>query len=418
MRGGVYDEAQRPFNFPGYGGTATQPTVVMAYPGEDVTLRRTADGADPYGMYLNTNYSTLDGIFLTTTTPDHGKGIEITKSTPLIGVSILNSEVSFFYTNIFGCFGGSDLRIAGNVLHDGRSEHNVYTCNNAGSTGHQVGTVIEDNVMYSARRNNIHSNANHCDGCIIRRNILWSSNEASGGAANIAIQSGFMNGEITNNVLFNYSGYGLLFNTYSDTQPGIGVPSDMTGNLIAYNTFVDTGRNRLGHNLSGSCMASISIQNTSTVPGVDLGHNFYLNNISVHAMTTAPNCGAIVAYVQRHATDLPWWTTDAWQNNAMYPQDGAAPSSIVPPGGTIAGSKKTWADFAAMAGVFTGNTQANPLLQHYLHSDFADPLKFNLRLQPTSPVIGQGLADPRVPRIDIRHRARATTPAMGAYEYP
>ena len=283
IRGGTYDEASKPFTFPSANGTAARPTVVMAYPGEDVILRRTADGSDPWGMYLNANYAIVDGIELTTLTPDHGKGIDVTKSAESVGVTIRNSEVSFFYTNIFGCFGGKDLHVEGNVLHDARSEHNIYTCNNKGSTGHQVGTIIQDNVMYAARWNNIHLNTNYCDGCIIRRNILWSSNETGGGTANIAIQSGFKNGDIDSNVLFNYSGYGLLFNTYTDGQAGIGVPSDMTGNTIANNTMVDTARDLIGHNFGGQCLATISVQNTSKVPTVDLGHNFYINNVLVHA---------------------------------------------------------------------------------------------------------------------------------------
>ncbi len=249
-----------------------------------------------------------------------------------MGVTIRNSEISFFYTNIFGCFGGKDLRVEGNVLHDARSEHNIYTCNNNGNTGHQVGTVIQDNVMYAARWNNIHLNTNYCDGCIIRRNILWSSNETGGGTANIAIQSGFKNGDIDSNVLFNYSGYGLLFNTYTDGQAGIGVPSDMTGNTIANNTMVDTARDLIGHNFGGQCLATISVQNTSKVPTVDLGHNFYINNVLVHANSSSPNCGALVAYKQVNEADLDWWTTDTWQNNTMFTPDQAAPLSIGKPG--------------------------------------------------------------------------------------
>lgn len=418
IRGGTYDEANKPFSFPSASGTPTRPTVVMAYPGEEVILRRTADGSDPWGMYLNANYAIVDGIQLTTLTPDHGKGIDITKRAESLGVTIRNSEISFFYTNIFGCFGGKDLRVEGNVLHDARSEHNIYTCNNNGNTGHQVGTIIQDNVMYAARWNNIHLNTNYCDGCIIRRNILWSSNETGGGTANIAIQSGFKNGDIDSNVLFNYSGYGLLFNTYTDGQAGIGVPSDMTGNTIANNTMVDTSRDLIGHNFGGQCLATISVQNTSKVPTVDLGHNFYINNVLVHANSSSPNCGALVAYKQVNEADLDWWTTDTWQNNTMFTPDQAAPLSIGKPGVTIAAGKQTFEQFAKVAAVFTGNVQTDPRLEHYAHEDFKDPLRFNLRLQVASPAINAGTTGERVPPLDIRRVPRKSPPEMGAYERP
>jgi len=418
VHGGEYTESNKPFSFPSQNGTAARPTIVMAYPGEDVTFRRTADGSDPWGMYLNANYATVDGIFLTTNNPDHGKGIDITKSTASFGVTIRNSEVSFFYTNIFGCFGGADLKVEGNVLHDSRSEHNIYTCNNNGNVGHQVATIIQDNVMYSARWNNIHINTNYCDNCIIRRNILWSSNETGSGNANIAIQSGFAHGDIDNNLLFNYSGYGLLLNTYNDTQAGIGVPTGINHNVIANNTMVDTARDFIGHNFTGQCFATIAVQNTSKDATVDLGHNEYLNNLLVHANSGSPNCGALVNYLQVNDADLDWWTTDSWQHNAMYPADGAAPLSLAPKGQSIYSGKQSWETFAMVAGVFTGNTQADPLLQHYLHSDYAQPLRFNLQLQVGSPAIGAGLNDPKVPLIDIRRSLRHVASALGAYEFP
>ncbi len=324
-------------------------------------------------------------------------------------------EISFFYRNIWGCFGGTDLIVEHNLLHDARSEHNVYTCNNVGNTGHQVGTIVQDNVMYSARWNNVHINANFCDGCIIRRNILSSSNDTGSGNANIAIQSGFANGIIENNVLFNFSGYGLLFNTYKDTQTGIGVPSDMTGNYIANNTILDTGRDMVGHNFGGQCFQPISIQNTNdTVDTVDLGHNFYYNNIIVR--DAGSSCTAAVAYKQINSTDIDWWTTDTWKNNIIYTPDGSAPLTIVPAGGTISAGKRTWGQFGTDVAVFTGNSQSNPLFVHYTGSEYASPLLFNLRLQGGSPAIGAGTTGTGVPSVDVLGNARANPPAMGAFE--
>jgi hypothetical protein len=125
---------------------------------------------------------------------------------------------------------------------------------------------------------------------------------SGGGSASIAIQSGWTNGFITNNILFNASAFGILLNDYRDGQAGIGVPHDISRNTIANNTVLFTARDVTGNNNSTGCLAAVAIINGSGVESVDLGHNAYTNNIVVQGAPGSPNCGAAVAYKQQTLT--------------------------------------------------------------------------------------------------------------------
>ena len=415
IRGGVYDEANS-YNFPSVNGSPGCPTIVMAYPGESVTLTHSTSGQN--GMYLNSNFATIDGFTITTATPGKGMGIDVTKSSLANGVTIRNMEISRFYTDIWGCAESQNWLIESNVLHNGEAEHNLYLCQNNSSSGPRVGDVIRKNVMYSAARNNIHYNTHQCIGCVIDRNILWSANQdPGGGSASIAIQSGWTNGFITNNVLFNSSAFGILLNDYRDGQAGIGVPHDISRNTIANNTVLFTARDLTGNNNAAGCLAAIAIINGSGVESVDLGHNAYTNNIVVQGAPGTPNCGAAVAYKQQNAHDINWWTTDTWTNNIIFTPTGGAPLAIAPAGVTISGGRVDWAGFGSSVAVFANNSQANPMLQHWDQAEFASPLLFNLRLQAGSPAIGAGSRSAAA-LVDVLGRTRKDPPTIGAYEFP
>ena len=108
----------------------------MAYPGESVTLNHSSSGQN--GMYLNSNFATIDGFTLTTATPGKGMGIDVNKSSLANGVTIRNMEISHFYTDIWGCAESQNWLIESNVLHHGEAEHNLYLCNNNSLSGPRV----------------------------------------------------------------------------------------------------------------------------------------------------------------------------------------------------------------------------------------------------------------------------------------
>ena len=213
--------------------------------------------------------------------------------------------------------------------------------------------VVQNNILYNAAWDNFHFNGK-CDSCTLSGNIMYSANMgAGGGAGNATFQEGWNHGLIQNNIIFNSSAYGLIFDDYHDGQPDI-VAYDQSYNVIRNNTFVHTGRDASGQDLSsnGFTVAAVINEDSSTH---DMGHNTWDNNIFVE-MAAGGSGNAIMRY-QMLSGDANWLSTDTWRNNILYANNGAAPLSwgvgSVPP-------QQTWSYFSSHAGTFTNNSQAKP----------------------------------------------------------
>jgi hypothetical protein len=270
------------------------------------------------------NYTIFDGLKIQNT-PDvgGGMGIDLTAGTQLFGDIIRNCEIRDYYRGIWIIAGSNNLLIERNVVHDDQptSEHNIYLGQNSDDGGHAVNVIGRNNILYNASWDNFHFNG-VCDGCTLAGNIMYSANtNGGGGAANIAFQEGWNHGWIENNIIFNSSAYGLSFNDYDDPQPMI-KPYNQNYNTIRNNTFVHTGRDASGQDLSMNGFSVVSVINNSTTAGLDLGHNTWDNNIFVEMATGGGPYNAIVHYQQNQASDPNWLATDIWRNNILYAGNG------------------------------------------------------------------------------------------------
>lgn len=396
-------------------GTSGHPTIIMSYPGEAGHLNLTSSTPEAIVTFGGQSYITLDNLILSSTTSGAGNGGGITaiSASPTTYINILNCEEYNSYDGIWvGGGANTNWTIKGNVIRVNLGEHNIYLGTNSGNT--QTSLIVSGNIMYNAGRDNFHYNG-ICNGCTLDSNIMYSANMTpGGGSGNISLQQGWKNGFVTNNVIFNSSATSFLINDYDDGNgcPPI-CPYNQNYNVIANNTFIHTGRDASGQDLSLSGFAPVGVINGSTTAGLDLGHNTYANNVFIEGASGSSN-GAVVVYVKNQAGDSNWLATDTWTNNIIYASNSAPPlrtsNTNTPPY-----TAQTWAYFGSTAAAFTNNLQSNPLLTAWNPVWYNAPQNFNLMLQSSSPAIGAG-THTGAPSTDIQGTTRANPPSIGAYE--
>jgi Putative Ig domain len=414
VRAGTIDENVN-YDLPSANGTQAHPNIVMAYPGELAVFDHTNSSTNYYGFEANPlTDQIIDGIKLTHSgMVGLGMGINLSGPGALTRVTIRSCEIRDYFDGIWAIAGSSGLLIEKNVIHDDDSEHNIYVGQNSASSGHITGLIVQDNILYNAFRDNFHNNG-ICDGCTLTRNIMYSSNlSPGGGASNISLQQGWNHGTVSNNIVFVASAYAMIINDYDDGQPGI-KPFDQNHNLIVNNTFIHTGRDSSGQNLSNSGFCALAVINNSsqTSPLLDLGNNTYSNNILIEGATGGSIGNCVVRYGKNQSGDLDWLSTDTWTNNILYANNGAAPIYV----GIGLGSAQTWAYFQSHAASFTGNLQTDPMLIAWNPAWYTAPENYNLALQAGSPAAAAGTAT-GAPAIDIRGLSRSGSANIGIGAY-
>lgn len=419
IRQGIIDENNN-YSFP-TNGTVSNPTMVLAYPGEAVTF--THSSGDPNNGYQGfvgqPSNMILDGFTLTTQLRGSGVGMGIhTAGTTLVSrLTIRNLEVSWWYSDLFVIQGSDHLLIEGNVIHDAQSEHNIYLGNNTSHPTVNDGVIVQKNLLYGAQRQNFHNNG-RCNQCVIDSNIMYSANQQPGGGNGaITMQQGWHDSIVRNNVVLYTSAYVFLINNYDDPNPTI-LPYDQNNNLIVNNTFIKTGRDLTGQNLASACASAIAVINDSTT-SKDLGNNTYTNNILIEGTAGASGgCSQVVRYKRAQSADTRWNLTDRFRGNILWcVQTNCSPLSLIQPGGGESGSGVSWANFAANVLESTGNLFTDPLLTHWDATEYDSPALYNLTLTGSSPAINAG-SSTGAPSTDLRGVARGLTVDIGAYEYP
>jgi hypothetical protein len=225
-------------------------------------------------------------------------------------------------------------------------------------------------------------------------------------AINSNIATSTMTTTLGSNVITLPSETEYVYANVGDTAVGTGIPSDRT---------VTGGTGGTGYTLTLS-------QNATATggPGVpvtfyhawDIGHNTWANNILMEVGNSTNSGGNAVRY-QRITPDYDWLTTDTWTNNIIYISNSASPL-----GDGLAVNyhvpQYNWAYFGSNAGVFTNNTQSNPLLAAVNAAWYNTPEAWNLRPGSGSPAIGTGTAT-GAPATDIQGNARSGSMDIGAY---
>jgi hypothetical protein len=241
---------------------------------------------------------------------------------------------------------------------------------------------------------------------------MYSANlNAGGGSANIALQEGWNHSTIQNNIVFNSSAWALSFTNYHDSS-GCCVAGNQNYNTIINNTFIHTGRDASGQDLSNDGFAvMLAVTQDALSVGYDLGHNTYANNVLFES-AIGGTANAVMNYNMFSSSDLNWLASDTWTNNIIYSIAGVPLADGITAGGYLP-TQQTWSFFQANAGTFQGNINASPSLTASNPAWYSTPEAFNLRLLPGSPAIGAGTAT-GAPTVDITGKTRSTFD-IGAY---
>jgi hypothetical protein len=398
-RAGTYSQSSY---MQGKGGTAANPMIYMAYPGEKAILSWTADsdGISMDGL----NYWIIDGLVITQTT-NLGSGIHWIQSYNVYGGTIANTETIGWYDGLFLQNGLNNLTIQGSAIHDSQGEHNVYVgCSNLTCPN----LVVNGNLLYNTTGiHNLHLNGRF-------PNALVEGNTFYGAIGDcIALQMGVSGSLIQNNTCHTVVSAAIwLIDYWENSNPSIAC-YDQNYNVIRNNTFIDDGQswNLTASGNDGSEPTYRVSDDCAQNPGShDLGHNTFDSNIFVHWCTG--NCpyghGPVIMY--DGTSGAGWLATDTWMNNIIWNED----SNVI----TVNGVGESWAYFTSPANVplGSGNVNGSPLFVA-ANPAWADlPNNWNLSLISGSPAIGLSVPG-NVPTTDILNKCRSNPSASGAYEY-
>jgi hypothetical protein len=407
MRGGWVSQTVTPVN-----GTAGHPTILMAYPGEEVIF----DTGAAISMQ-DKSWIVVDGV-------------EIKNGSSIQGGTTDGSSSVTFHDNIYrnvegnGAYGSGTLgpiqdfnglrnfTIEDSILHDNAAgQHEIYI----GSRGLASSNVfIHRNIIYNSSWNGMHVNG-RVTNLQIDQNLVYSV-----GISGISLNQGISNSFIRSNVIVNPATDGIEISNYesgtcSDPLTPI-CPFDQNNNLIENNTIYETGSNSSPAYAMGTSRSTpaIKVQNTSTGTVGDLGHNTFRNNIFVGGMKTSTDL-AVVAYTVTPTTQSSqYFATSTFDNNIYYTPNRPSENRPFIVNGV---AYYTCAQAAAVTTIVNGCTIADPLFSAASASYYSSIPSFNLHLRYTSPATHAGSIT-GLPVYDMIGNAYGVrTPSIGAFEY-
>lgn len=392
-------------------GNPGHPIVLMAYPGEKVTIDFA--GQRDGGLYVvNDSWIIIDGLRLLNSAGSGGRGISggtyyapgTTGPSLFHHITIRNVEVLRAYWGIILMNGLRNVTIEDCAIHDSTNEHNVYL----GSRD-----IVSSNV--TVRRSLLFNSAADGNGfqfngrvtnLVIEQNIVYS-NMLSG----ISLLEGVSSSYIRNNAVFNNGRNAIIIFNYDGDCLAHGpiCPYDQTNNIIENNTLYSSGHDRSG---AASAQSAILVSNGSTGKVGNLGGNTFRNNIII-----GTGVGGHYPAVEFSDANKSYLSTSIFENNIFWADDGPNDKSVIGFGRSAAYgyAGKTCADAQRLTRI-RGCVNADPRLSAVSPKYYATPEKFNLAPLAGSPAIRAG-SPKSAPLMDIRGVVRANPPTIGAYEY-
>ena len=366
------------------GGTATNPILMIGYPGELFVMDRTGQGVRDGISGSRVSYITLDGFKIV-----GGKlGNAMIFAYPH-HVTVRNMETDGNYTALRMFQDLQDVLIERNVFHDNKATENVYL----GSRGMPNKNVIfRQNIIYNASGPGSGYPAVQHNGRVT--NYVVESNTVYGAEQCFSFLQGVSNSVFRNNLCFGNAKASLtIYNYPGNQQPNCTCstnavcPYDQRDNVIENNTFVRSKYDRSG--TENSQVAPIVVRNKSYCALGDLGHNVFRNNI-VYGYGDYP----LVQYYDTAELAKKYIATSTWENNVWFKHDASNPNVIFRVGNPLVGAATDYTSerFAPLAKKFTGNIVADPQFKSYSDANWSSPSNNDFHLKSTSPAIKAGAA--------------------------
>jgi hypothetical protein len=419
-RAGTYTAAAQQF-LPVTDGTSGSPIIVMAYPGEAVTIN-TSINSNPAIDLVDRSWYIIDGLRLTkgynSGCLNGGPGAWF--GSTFHDVTVRNMEL---VDCKWGFIASGSLRLTfeDSTTHDHPYEHGIYF----GARGNMTqGIIVRRAIAYNNAQNGFKWNNNIADS-VIEHTIAYSN-----GIANYDWQNGVHNSFHRNNLSFQGGSSGT-FNIYlypgTEGTGGCGpaqnqactcAPAndysicahDQTGNVIenftAYQGQYDkdgaaanpdgiyVNRSPLCDGTTPACMAA------------SMGSNTYRNVVVVVNSTL----GATYPPIWFKDAATGWPESSTFDSIVGYQSDPAHRAHILRYGNSVYGCA------SPPAGVtLTNCTNADPQFVAVDPGWYNNIAAFDFRLQSGAPGVGAAAASPI---FDIIGNPRSgSTPSIGAYEY-
>ena len=306
------------FNATNVHGTAGEPIVFMAMPGERVVF-------DATDQSIEVGYSSnlvLDGFICANTQGWYGKGIGTKFSSNIVFRNLDSSG------HTWGMIGNKDLHdilIEYSVFHDNPIEHGVYLC----------GDFIGDSDI------------------TFRNNIIHSNN-----LGGISLLLGVQESVFRNNLIFNNNKQGIILYNYDDYTPAF----DQINNVLE-NNLIWIGRYSWNGGTEPKDYCGVLVKDGTAAQEHDLGHNTFRNNIIVTYY------GEAFRFSKADFAD-----TTTIESNLIYRVGGDGAVMYV------AGSTCDFAGFESFSPLISGNTFAQPKFADVSINYYLTPEKFDFTI--------------------------------------
>ncbi len=391
-RGGKYGESLNTKQLGGgyiVQGSADQPIVFMAYPGETVTLdtpENTIHVGGTFGRGPN-NY-VFDGFTVDNTTArEKGRGIlvEGKYQGQAKGITFKNMLIQNYFWGMIANHDVHDITMESSVIRSNGGEHGLYWSGKSGiyNTNLTVrGNVIYDNAMQGFYHNGPVTNL------LLENNIIHSN-----GTVGIELINGVKDSVFRNNLVFNNAKEAVVIYNYRSPQSNI-LPFDQTNNLFVNNTFW-VGRYSSTGSTSTNSAAAILFNDSAG--GNSFDHNIFRNNIIV------TQSGPAFKFYQANYLD-----TTVIENNVIYGVNGGATLYY-------AGTNYSASQFESFSSLIRNNSYSDPKFVNVSTSYYNNQELFNFDLLNSSPAVDLGIWTD-APEFDLLGDARMNLPDAGSYE--
>ncbi len=435
-RSGTFDEGGRIAGSPS--GTAQNPIIFMAYPGETVTIDTTATSAAPASVEDN-SWITIDGFRLT-------KGLNggcITGGTSPGGGSISANtfhNINVRHNEAYTCYQGIIAAGLDNVLIEYNSFHN----NSVSGGQHGIYLGARFNFLSSnidVRRNLIYNNG--YTGVQFNGNVATSymeQNISYGNLiANYSWENGVHNSYFLGNLAMSWGGSGgFVISNYNGNEGssvcGAGQNAtctcgvspnlyatcahDQINNLIENSTFYGTANDSDGNSVVNAPAINVALQNRSTsctttqCLASNLGSNTF-RNLIVSSNTDGSNHYQPIIY---NDGDKTYLATSTFTDVVAYQNDAGHSSGVIGFGANVSFG---WDNYTCSTAIpvttISGCTNGNPLFTAANPTWYNSISSFNFNLQSASPAKATGTTT-GIPNFDLVGSIYNTSPSMGAYE--
>lgn len=389
FRGGEY-KIRWGINISGLKGTAEEPIVIMAYPGEKVIIDDVSVGVNAAGP-AGCAFLIIDGFVLDNTrNAGWGNGIALHLSVQSHNIVFRNIEARNWASGVHAMCDLGDIIFEYCVFHDNRNSHGMYL----GARGIPNNNIsIRNCILYQNGRHGFQHNG-RITNLLLENNIIHSNTMAG-----VSLLQGVSHSILRNNLIFNNNRQGIIFYLYDDPTTKSIQPYDQTNNLIINNT-IWIGRYKWkGDGEEPGDHASIGFADDTKGQSQKMGENIIHNNILVTYN------GPIFRFREErnlHGTII--------ENNLFFRDGGVSKVIEV---------NKKYYDFKAsnnLNNLVKNNQYAPPGFTDVSVNYYSEPGRFNFDYLPTSKGINFGQKE-GAPARDLKGNLRVGNPDLGCYEY-